>query len=426
MSGLFPNAMHVARREYLFRVRGKTFVISTIILAIAVAAATMLPTILGALGAADPPKIAVDDRAGDLATDPVLALQAALTSATGDGEGPSVTRADDPASAAERVKSGDLDGLLTISRGSDDQLAFEYLSDQSPASQTRMLVTQAANAMTIADRLDQAGVDPTQRDQIFAPPQFTALAADPDAIEDSDFGGAMLLSYIIVILTFMAVITYGNWVAQSVAEEKSGRVMELLITAATPRQLLTGKVLGTSAAGLTQYAVMIAAALIGLAAGGPVGSLLGVDQLPFELPTTGVGFLAIFTLLFIGGFLLYSTLYAAAGSMVSRIEDVQQAVGPLMYLAMGGYFLSFFTPNAPDTEFIGILSVVPFFSPFLMPVRMLLGHPAGWEIGLALVLLALTLAGAILLASRIYSAGVLLYGQRVGIRSVLRATRVAR
>ena len=87
----------------------------------------------------------------------------------------------------------------------------------------------------------------------------------------------MLLSYIVVILTFMAILTYGNWVAQSVAEEKSGRVMELLITAATPRQLLTGKVLGTGAAGLTQYVVMVGAVVLGLALAGPVSSMLGVS-----------------------------------------------------------------------------------------------------------------------------------------------------
>jgi len=151
-----------------------------------------------------------------------------------------------------------------------------------------------------------------------------------------------------------------------------------------------------------------------------------VSELPFELPTVEPAFILASTGFFILGFLLYATLYAAAGSMVSRIEDVQQAVGPLMYLAMAGYFLSFFAPNDPDGQLVSIASIIPFLSPYLMPTRMLLGNPAPWEIGLALVLLALTLAGAIWVAARIYSAGVLLYGQRVGIRSVLKATRVAR
>ena len=434
MSGLFPNALHVARREYLFRVRGRAFLVSTALLAVAVAAATMLPTILGAFGVADPPEIAVSVEADDLATDPIVSIQAALLAASDPGaepgaaaeNGPRVTRTDDAEAAAEQVRAGELDALLTIRRGADGELSFEYLSDQSPTSQTRILVTQAVNAITISDRLDRAGISPDEGAEIFAPPDFTATAVDPESLDEEDFGGALLLSYIVVILTFMAILTYGNWVAQSVAEEKSGRVMELLITAATPRQLLTGKVLGTGAAGLTQYVVMIAAVVIGLVASGPVSSALGVDELPFQLPELDPMFVLAFTVFFLLGFLLFSTLYAAAGSMVSRIEDVQQAVGPLIYLAMAGYFISFFAPNDPDGQLVAVASVIPFFSPYLMPSRMLLGNPTTFEVVLAIVLLALTLVAAIWIAARIYSAGVLLYGQRVGIRSVLRATRVSR
>jgi len=409
-------------------VRGRTFIVTTLLLALAVAAATMLPTILGALGAADPPRIAVADEAGDLALDPVAAVEGALAPAGGDGGAAAadVVAAEDPEAAAEEVRAGDLDGLLTVTRRADGQLAFEYLSDDGPTSRTRLLVTQAASTMAITERLEAAGVDPSESGGIFAPPDFTATPADSDAVEEEDFGGAVLLSYIVVILTFMAILTYGTWVAQSVAEEKSGRVMGLLITAASPRQLLTGKVLGTGAAGLTQYVVMIAAVVIGLVVAGPATSALDVSTLPFELPTIEIGFILAFTAFFLAGFLLYSALYAAAGSMVSRVEDVQQAVGPLMYLAMAGYFVSFFAPNDPDSQLVAVASIIPFFSPYLMPSRMLLGDPAAWEVALALVLLLAALVAAIWLAARIYSAGVLLYGQRVGLRAALRAARVAR
>jgi ABC-2 type transport system permease protein len=203
--------------------------------------------------------------------------------------------------------------------------------------------------------------------------------------------------------------------------------MELLITAATPRQLLTGKVLGTGAAGLTQYVAIVVALGIGLVANGPISEALGLgESLPFSLPEIGPLTLVLFAVFFLLGFILYSTLYAAAGSMVSRIEDVQQAVGPLIFLAMGGYFATFAGLNAPDAEWVKILSLIPFFSPYLMPARMLLTNPTAFEITIALVLLLATVVGAIWMASRIYSAGVLLYGQRAGLRQVLRATRVAR
>ncbi|CAN5267948.1 hypothetical protein BH24CHL10_BH24CHL10_13430 [soil metagenome] len=242
-----------------------------------------------------------------------------------------------------------------------------------------------------------------------------------------EFGGAFILAYALVILTFMAILTYGNWVAQSVAEEKSGRVMELLITAATPRQLLTGKVLGSGAAGLTQYLAIVAAAIIGFVANAPISESLGVSgQSPISLPDLNAWMLLAFGAFFLLGFVLYSTLYAAAGSMVSRIEDVQQAVGPLIFLSMAGYFASFTGLNDPDAGWVGVLSFVPFFSPYLMPARMLLTSVGSGEILVALAILAVTLIAAMLFASRIYSAGVLMYGQRVGLRTIWRASRVSR
>jgi ABC-2 type transport system permease protein len=442
MRDVFPNALHVARREYLFRVRGRAFKVTTALLAIAIVAITLVPTILGALGVADPPHIAVANEAGDIQPDPILTLQAALIAGADPGaaidgetpdelpadERPRVTPTDDPDAAADAVRAGDLDGVLVISRDAEGELGFEYITSAGPTSQTRALVQAAASSIAIADRLEREGVTPAQQQAVFATIPFEVTAADPsDARDPEDFAGGFILAYAVVILTFMAILTYGNWVAQSVAEEKSGRVMELLITAATPRQLLTGKVLGAGAAGLTQYVVIIAALVIGLVASGPAADALGASgDLPFSLPTIGPVTIVTFAAFFLLGFLLYATLYAAAGSMVSRIEDVQQAVGPLIFLAMGGYFAAFTGLNDPDAGWVQALSVVPFFSPYLMPARMLLTSPSAAEIGLAIALLVAAVVGAIWLASRIYSAGVLMYGQRVGLRTILRAARVAR
>jgi ABC-2 type transport system permease protein len=435
VTGLFPNALHVARREYLFRVRGRAFVITTALIAVAVVAVTLIPAVLAAVGVADPPQIGVDVQVDDLTTDPVTVIQAALLvggdPSGEDGEGadrPRVTRVDDPEEATQDVRDGEMDALLTITRDDVGELAFEYLGSASPANQTRLLVTQAATAMAVGDRLERAGIGPKESAEFFRPPSFTATPVDPDDARDAeDFGGAFILAYAVVILTFMAILTYGNWVAQSVAEEKSGRVMELLVTAATPRQLLTGKVLGTGAAGLTQYVVIVAAAIIGFIGNGPISEALGVTgQAPISLPELDATMILSFGAFFLLGFVLYSTLYAAAGSMVSRIEDVQQAAGPLIFLAIGGYFAAFTGLNDPDAEWVGALSLVPFFSPYLMPARMLLTSVGIGEVLLALALLAVTVVLALWVASRIYSAGVLMYGQRVGLRSIWRATRVSR
>jgi ABC-2 type transport system permease protein len=428
---VFPNAFHVARREYLFRVRGRAFIITTVLLGVAVAAITLVPTILGALGVDEPPEVAVLVEADGLRTDPVVAIGALLSAGTDPDEpaiGPRVTRVDDAAAAEQAVRDGEFNALLKIARGTHDELVFEYLTGDGLFSQTRQLVIQAANALAIDDRLARAGITEVDSAALFAPAPFAEAPIDPDdARTAEDFGGAYMLAYALVILTFMAILTYGNWVAQSVAEEKSGRVMELLITAATPRQLLTGKILGAGAAGLTQYVVIIGAVVIGFLASSPLSDALGVTgELPVSLPQLDALLIVPFGAFFVLGFLLYSTLYAAAGSMVSRIEDVQQAVGPLIFLALGGYFASFAALNAPDADWVRVLSFIPFFSPYLMPARMLLAAPSGMEVAAAIGVLALTVIAAIWVAARIYSAGVLLYGQRPGIRTVLRATRVAR
>jgi ABC-2 type transport system permease protein len=139
-----------------------------------------------------------------------------------------------------------------------------------------------------------------------------------------------------------------------------------------------------------------------------------------------VPLLASFMVLFALGFLLYSLLYAALGSLVSRQEDVQSATSPLMMLVMVGYFLSIAAVQAVTETWVVVLSFVPFFSPYLMLARVAGGHVELWEFGLAVVLMLASIAVALFIAARIYSAGVLLYGQRVGLRQLLKMARVSR
>jgi ABC-2 type transport system permease protein len=226
----------------------------------------------------------------------------------------------------------------------------------------------------------------------------------------------------------MAIITYGQWVAASVAEEKSSRVMELLITAATPRQLLLGKVMGAGGAGLVQYVAIVAAALGGLLLQGTISRLVLGENAgePIQLQGLNLGVLLVVGLFFVGGFALYATLYAALGSTANRQEDVQNIVGPMVIVGVAGYLIAFAALNVPDADWVRALSFVPFFSPYLIPTRMVMGQIAPWEIALSFVLLLLGALVALWVAGRIYSAGVLLYGQKAGLRNVWRAVRVNR
>lgn len=430
MSGLFPNAWTIARREYDQRVRTKTFVIVTALLAAVGLGLALMPLAVRALGGDKPVAVAVHAPDAGLADDAAATLGQMLAAGQADGEaGFKVSSASSVDDARTDVREGRLDGLLTITRRADDELAFDIFTDEGPTSRTLFAVRSAAAQMSIGDRLARAGIDPAQAGQIFAPTPFEVTPVDPNASDATqEFGPRYILASLFVILIFMAVVTYGNWVASSVVEEKSSRVMELLVTAATPRQLLAGKVLGTGAAGLTQYAAIGVAAIAGLLLQGLIGRLLlgseAADDGTLQALTPLV--LGVFGVFFLGGFALYATMYAALGSTASRQEDVQTVTGPMIVVGMIGYLGSFAALNTIDATWVQLVSFVPLFSPYLIPARLILGHVAPWEILLAAALLAAALLAVQGTAARLYSAGVLLYGQRVGVRSLWRAVRVHR
>ena len=387
MSSLFPNAWHIARREYLQRVRSRSFFIVTLVLALVGIGLAMLPLGIRMLEGENERHLAVYLPDSSVPTATASALEAVLDSGAGtDGPDYVITTVDDPQAARRQVRDGQLDGLLTISR---------------------------------------AGVG-AEAGQILAPAPVEIEQADPSAFDpEENFGARYLFAMALVILTFMAVITYGTWVASSVAEEKSSRVMELLITAATPRQLLAGKVLGTGAAGLTQYVAVVVASIVGF-----VIQRVLADRLygsgGAQIEGINVAVLLPFGVFFLAGFMLYATLYAALGSIASRQEEVQQVTGPMIFVAMIGYFAAFIGLNTPDAAWIQALSLVPFFSPYLLPARAILDSVAPWEWAVAAIAMAVFLVVALSFAARIYAAGVLLYGQRPSLRAMLTAVRVDR
>ena len=192
MSGLFPNALHVARREYLVRVRGRAFAITTALLAVAIAAVTMVPTILAAVGVAEPPQIAVDVQAEDLPADPVLQLQAALIGAS--GSDPDAERRGSPARDACRGSGrGRAGGSRRRARcAADDhprrrrRARLRIPRQREPHEPDPAGRHQAfAQQLTIADRLARAGIDQQETAEIFEPPEFTAEPVDPDDAADA-------------------------------------------------------------------------------------------------------------------------------------------------------------------------------------------------------------------------------------------------
>ncbi len=436
------NVVAIARREFSIRIRTRSFLIGTLLLVLGVVLIALLPTVISKIDTVDATKVTI------VAADDALAGRSAATVSTllnaGANAGQSGTSAtagqpdfvvgiatDLPAARAA-VTRGEAAGVLGIERAADGTLAFTYYSNDPASGRTAGLLQQAANAIAVGDRLDRMSIPASQQATLFAPAAFAVAWPDPARTEPIQGGAAAvgqdMLAFGMTILIFMIVIMYGNWVAMSVVEEKSSRVMEVVLNAATPFQLLAGKVFGVGLVALIQYtAVVVAggAALLGqptiqsVVLGGPAAASTVPQGLTPEL-------LLLFGLYGVLGFLLYASLYAAAGSLVSRMEDVTSAVMPMTLMSTGGYLIGIYASMGlldARSGWITALTFVPFLSPFMMLGRVATGVAQPADVAVSLVLLVATIALAIWVAARIYAVGVLLYGQRPGARAVWRLLR---
>ncbi|MPZ54590.1 MAG: hypothetical protein GEU79_18005 [Acidimicrobiia bacterium] len=213
-----------------------------------------------------------------------------------------------------------------------------------------------------------------------------------------------VMAYAGTILLYIAILIYGSWVLTGVTEEKSSRVSEVLLSTLQPWQLLAGKLIGIGALGILQFGLTVG---IGLTAVRVAGI--------FEIPSIPLDVMGAAILWFVLGFLLYASLFAAAGSLVSRAEDAQAASAPLSVLAVIAYFVSFAALADPDGVAAMVGTYVPFLAPFVVPVRVALQSIEIWAFVLSIGITLATVALVIGLAARIYAGGLLNFGERLKI-----------
>jgi ABC-2 type transport system permease protein len=427
------NIAAVARREFVVRASTRTYLVTTIILVLAAALTGLAPVAIGALNR-NATAVAVYVGAADLRADPVATLDALLNpnAESGSGAGASgnaftVTRSSDLTASRAQVADGALTALLDVERDASGQTAFTVYTNERDTSSVAVISRQAATSIAIADRLAGAGVSQVEQAALFAAPPLTIQS--PDQSETQRSAGALAqqeadaaVIFALELFLLLAVVLYGNWIAQSVAEEKSSRMMEIILAAATPFQLLLGKVLGVSAAALLQFAAVIATSVVALIAEGRIAALVLDKSAAVALPaglTPGV--LAAFSIFFVLGFVLYAALFAAAGSLVSRQEDVTQVVQPMTLIVCGGYLVAIYASIGlldSHAPWVIALSWVPFLSPYTMVSRLASGEAGPLDAAIAVALLAITIVAAAWVASRIYTAGVLMYGQKPSLRGL--------
>jgi ABC-2 type transport system permease protein len=382
----------VLRREFWVRLRDRGFLIST---AITVTVLSLF-ILASALGANETPsfRLAVAD------ADRPFAEAAAQVAAEKDVR-LGVTFVRDLPAAEAAVRTGGVDAAVV---GTD----FVVLTEAPAVLED--VVVEAHRRQVIEEELGAQGVPEDQIGSIIDPPMLTQLPLGHVSSPEQKLNKSV--AFVVLLLLYGQLFGYGVWVASGVVEEKSSRVVEILLSAVRAKQLMAGKVLGIGLLGLLQLTCIgVIAATLGL--------VTGVVHVP------GQAVLAVLVTLgwFAMGFAFYASLFAVAGALVSRMEELQNAIVPLNLTILASFFVSIAAVEAPDSTLARVASIVPLSSPFAMPPRIALGSATFPEVALSAALLVGATAVAIPFAGRLYSGAILRIGARVKLRDAWRATR---
>ena len=422
------NVWLVARREFGERVRTRLFGVSTILLALLAVAVALMPVLLRVADRGSTSTLAVATSDDQLATLSITTMSGILNASAQDKARPpfAFVRVVANNNVDDEVSAGHYDGAVVVSRDTSGRIGFRLISGPSLGDSQVQTLEIAMLAVSI---FDWTNSNRTSAAQPFLMPSIDVLATagasagGGGAVDAAQFASRRIVGVVFVVLIFITLVIYGMWVAAGVVAEKSSRVMELLISAASPAQLVVGKVIGIGLAGLVQYVGIVVPALVTLFLEDRVaGAVLGVNgSLGVDLNVVSPGLLAAYGGFWILGFILYSLVYAAAGSLVSRAEDLQVLALPLSLIAIAGYLQAVIALSGGISTFTRISSFVPFWSPFIMLTRLAVGRAEPWEIAAAYAFLIAAILIVGVLAIRVYSAGVLLYGQRPGLRAIVGA-----
>ena len=414
--------------EFWRRVRSKAFLLATLLVPIGFIVLAAAPAVFGYLAEqTDERTVALVDETGQLA-DSLMA--------TSDDRITFETTAAPIDSVRAAVRGGQYDGYLLLPASLlDGEGEATYYSMEGGGLSLRAQIDNWVNRVLRTHRLKSAGAPASVR--AIAESEISVstrkLSEDEGTTADSSLA-LTFIGYAMALLIYGAVLIYGQYVMQGVIEEKSNRVVEVVVSSVRPFELLMGKVLGIGAMGLAQMVTWAALVVGGFAAVGPVLALfvspsdLGVapdasqqamlDAAGVTVPTIPLDLIVWFILFFLGGFLLYAALFAAVGSAVEQQQDAQSLLIPVMFPLILPILFLVFIIESPNAMASVVMSMIPFFSPILMVLRAAITTVPVWEIATAFVLLVATFVGMIWVAGRVYRVGILSYGKTPGFREI--------
>lgn len=416
----------VIKREYLQIVRTKGFIIGTLLGPVAMSLFIVVPILMSVVSVDHQERIAVIDGSGLVYSE----LDASLDQTLKDGTRRYLLEEHRMGSDAEALKDElnrmvldkRLAAYLFIPADIFEQGTAEYVSEHvSDFDKTRILAG-ALNNVVVGKRLKDEGLDPGEVGRLMQRVPLVTKKVTKRGVEE-DTGGTFMISYFLVLILYMTLIFYGQMILRGVIEEKSSRVVEIVLSSLRPFQLMAGKIIGIGAVGLTQYAIWAGFGILLSVHGKSLIARFLPAAAGFAMPTIPAYIFVYFVVFFILGYFLFSTLFAAVGSTVNTEKEAQQLMTPVIMLLVIPILLIMFVMRSPGSSVSVILSMIPFFAPIIMMLRISILMPPFWQIAGAILLLVLTFLLMIWLTSRIYRVGILMYGKRPSPLEILKWVR---
>ena len=425
------NTLLIIRREFIERVRSRSFVLFTLLTPLFVFAIVVLPSMFMTMqgGTRKVAIVSADARLAEMVREHVTepSKEPADPMQRSEMSPPSyvVTAYADTsdrtrAMLTDQVASGKLDAYVWLDPGLAEGRTFTYVTRNASDFVDVETMRAAVRFALTRQQLAAAGVDVAAAEALLRPVQVETHRVDKAGKASKTGGlGAFLLPFLLMMMIYMSTIIYGVAVMRSVIEEKTSRVVEVLLSSVTARQLMTGKVLGVGAVGLLQVLIW---AVLGLLGTSPalVAARPYLEELSIP-PAIGVAF----PLFFVLGYLLYSTLYAAVGAMVNSDEEAQQMQWPVLMPLIACSVFATAVIRDPNSSLAFWLSMIPFTSPIIMFVRMTVQMPPLWQVLASVAVLLASIYGVLTLCSRIFRVGILMYGKRPTLPEIVKWIRYA-
>jgi ABC-2 type transport system permease protein len=416
----------------LRRVRSKWFVITTVLGPVLLFAMMAIPPVIGIMASGtDEQSVALVDETNVLAAPLAARSDPRLTFVPVDASAYAL-RAE--------VEAGRYDGFLVLPDGIlEGGVNARYYSVEGGGFTMESRLERALNEVVIDHRLGALNVSPDVRAIMASSTGVRLLKITEEGTAADSAAASSLLGMMMGFVIYIAMIIYGAYVMHGVMEEKQSRVLEIVVSSVRPFELLMGKVLGIGAMGLLQMGVWAAFLLILTLSAGGIAAIF-LDPSDFNLPegVSGEDLAAAadiglpqmapelfvwFLLFFLGGYLLYSSLFAAIGSTVEHQQDAQGLMFPVTILIIIPMLFISVIVESPNSTLAIALSMIPFFSPVLMVLRIAVTEVPFWQALLAFLLLCATFVGAIWICGRIYRVGILMYGKKPTLRDLARWLR---